>query len=102
MPIQSNDGTMSNDQPSTSAHVTFTTIPDGPALAVGVPAEHSQTLMRVIAAGAGVAGSTFAPYLMARGLRQVSPGMPWQLQAGLILLAALLPLAYFLLSRHRN
>ncbi|MFD0367739.1 hypothetical protein [Streptomyces sp. NPDC127114] len=102
MQIQGN-GTAENDnQPSTSAHVTFSTLPDGPALAVGVPAEHSQTLMRVIAAGTGIGGSTFAPYLMARGLHQVSPGMPWQLQAGLILLSALLPLAYFLLSKHRS
>jgi hypothetical protein len=101
MHIESNNSAV-NIEPSASAHVTFSTFPDGPALAVGVPAEHSQTLMRVIAAGTGVAGSTLGPYLMARGLHQMSPGMPWQLQASLILLAALLPLAYFLLARHRN
>jgi hypothetical protein len=92
----------SDDQPTLAAHVTFTTVPDGPTLAVGVPAEHSETLMRVVAAGIGIAGSAFAPYLMARALHQVSSGMPWQLQASLILLAALLPLAYLILGRRRG
>jgi hypothetical protein len=56
-------------------------------------------LVRVFAVTAGVGGSALGPYLMARALHLVGPGMPWQLQAALVMLATLLPLVYFLIGR---
>jgi hypothetical protein len=90
------------DQPTSAAHVTFRTTPEGPSISMGVPAEESGRLLGVLGVVTGVIGSTVAPYLMARALHIVSPGMPWQLQAGLVMLATLLPLAYFLLGRPRG
>lgn len=89
----------SDDQPTTAAHVTFRTTPEGPSIAVGVPAEQSGMLMGAVAAAVGVAGSIVGPYLMARALHMVAADTPWQLQVSLIIGAALLPLAYFLIGR---
>ncbi|PAZ16918.1 hypothetical protein CLM62_05450 [Streptomyces sp. SA15] len=66
---------------------------------MGVPAEESGMLVRVVAVATGVAGSALGPYLMARALHLMEAGMPWQFEVSLIILAALLPLAYFLLGR---
>ncbi len=91
-----------DEQPTSAAHVTFRTTPDGPSLAVGVPAEQSGLLVGTIAVATGVGGSVLGPYLMARALHLIESDMPWQLQASLIGLASLLPLAYFLLGRRRG
>jgi len=56
-------------------------------------------LVRVLAVATGVGGSALGPYLMARALHLMAVGMPWQLEVSLIILATLLPLAYFLLGR---
>jgi len=88
-----------DDQPTSAAHVTFRTTPEGPSIAVGVPAEQSDLLMRALGVATGIGGSALGPYLMARALQLVHANMPWQLQAGLIFLASLLPLVYFLLGR---
>ncbi|MFF5025041.1 hypothetical protein ACFY2J_12515 [Streptomyces collinus] len=89
-------------QLTSAAHVTFRTTPDGPSIAVGVPAEQSGLLVTSIVMATGVAGSVLGPYLMARALHMVEANMPWQLQAALIALASLLPMAYFLLGRRRG
>ncbi|MYS48176.1 hypothetical protein GTY23_44800 [Streptomyces sp. SID5998] len=89
-------------QPTSAAHVTFTTTPDGPSIALGVPAEQSGLLVTSIAVVTGVGGSVLGPYLMARALHMMEANMPWQPQAALITLAALLPLVYFLLGRRRG
>jgi hypothetical protein len=39
---------------------------------------------------------------MARALNLVHAGAPWQLEAGLVFLAALLPLVYFLIGRRNS
>ncbi|GAA3866327.1 hypothetical protein GCM10022207_33450 [Streptomyces lannensis] len=59
-------------------------------------------MVRVLAVATGVGGSVFGPYLMARALHLMEAGMPWQFAVGLIILATLLPLAYFLLGRPRG
>jgi hypothetical protein len=89
----------SDEQPTSAAHVTFTTTPEGPSIAVGVPAEQSHLLVRGLGVATGIGGSALGPYLMARALDLMHAGMPWQLEAGLVFLAALLPLVYFLLGR---
>ncbi|MEU6984088.1 hypothetical protein ABZ946_11740 [Streptomyces sp. NPDC046324] len=89
-------------QPTSAAHVTLRTTPDGPSIALGVPAEQSGLLMTSVVVATGVGGSVFGPYLMARALHMMEAAMPWQLQAALIVLASLLPLAYFLLGRRRG
>jgi len=89
----------SEDQTTSAAHVTFRTTPDGPSIAVGVPAEQSGRLVGTIAVATCVVGSIVGPYLMARAVHMVASGMPWQVQFGLIVVAALLPLAYFLIGR---
>ncbi|WP_141205804.1 hypothetical protein [Streptomyces griseorubiginosus] len=91
-----------DDQPTAAAHVTFRTTPDGPSIAVGVPAEQSGLLVTSIAVATGIGGSVLGPYLMARALHMMESNMPWQLEATLIFLASLLPLAYFLLGRRRS
>jgi hypothetical protein len=92
----------SDEQPTPAAHVTFTTTPDGPSIALGVPAEQSHLLMRALGVATGIGGSALGPYLMARALNLVHAGMPWQLEAGLVFLATLLPLVYFLLGRRNS
>ncbi len=89
----------SDDQPTSAAHVTFRTTPEGPSFSVGVPAEHSGVLVGAVAVATCVVGSIVGPYLMARALHVTASDMPWQVQFGLIILAALLPLAYFLIGR---
>ncbi|MFD8419083.1 hypothetical protein [Streptomyces sp. NPDC059668] len=89
-------------QPTSAAHVTFRTTPDGPSIALGVPAEQSGLLVTSIVVATGVGGSVLGPYLMARALHMMEANMPWQLEAALITLASLLPLAYFLLGRRRG
>ncbi|WP_030024416.1 hypothetical protein [Streptomyces monomycini] len=88
-----------NAQPTSAAYVTFSTTPEGPSIALGVPAEQSGLLMRSVSAATGVAGSALGPYLMARALHLVKSDAPWQLQVALLVLAALLPLLYILLGR---
>ncbi|RSS64198.1 hypothetical protein [Streptomyces sp. WAC06273] len=90
------------EQPTSAAHVTFRTTPDGPSIALGVPADQSGLLVTSVVVATGVGGSIFGPYLMARALHMMEANMPWQLQAALIVLASLLPLAYFLLGRRRS
>jgi hypothetical protein len=90
------------DQPTSAAHVTFRTTPDGPSIALGVPAEQSGMLVTSIVVATGIGGSVLGPYLMARALHMMESNMPWQFQAALIFLASLLPLAYFLLGRRRG
>ncbi|MEU1450074.1 hypothetical protein [Streptomyces mirabilis] len=102
LPNQINPQVTSDDQPTSAAHVTFRTTPDGPSIAVGVPAEQSDMLVRVLAVATGIGGSAFGPYLMARALRLLDVQAPWQLQASMIVLATVLPLAYFLLGRRRG
>lgn len=102
LPNESNAHVARDDQPTSAAHVTFSTTPEGPSISMGVPAEQSAMLVRAIGVATGIAGSTLAPYVMARALHLVGPGMPWQLQAGLVMLATLLPLGYFLLGRRRG
>jgi hypothetical protein len=96
---QSDAQVMTDGEPTAAAHVIFRTTPEGPSIAVGVPAEQSGMLMRVLAVATGVGGSVLGPYLMARALHLMEAGMPWQCELSLIILAALLPLAYFLLGR---
>ncbi|MFE6408932.1 hypothetical protein ACFVOR_18585 [Streptomyces sp. NPDC057837] len=92
----------SDDQPTSAAHVTFRTTPEGPSIAIGVPAEQSCSLIRVVGVAIGIGGSVFGPYLMARALNLVRTGAPWQLEASLVFLASLLPLVYFLIGRRNS
>lgn len=99
MASQGNAHVTSDDQPTTAAHVTFRTTPEGPSIAVGVPAEQSGRLVGTVAVATGVVGSILGPYLMARALHLVASDSPWQFQVSLIIMAAMLPLAYFLIGR---
>ncbi|MFI1398576.1 hypothetical protein [Streptomyces sp. NPDC020681] len=66
---------------------------DSPVLSV------NSAMAGTVAVATGVVGSVVGPYLMARALHLVASDMPWQLQASLIIVAALLPLAYFVIGR---
>jgi hypothetical protein len=99
---QSDAQTADDGQPTSAAFVSIRTFADGPSVNVGVPAEQSGLLVGAVTVAAGAGGSILGPYLMARALRLVAPGMPWQLQSALLCMGALLPLVYFLLNRRRG
>ncbi|WP_043254669.1 hypothetical protein [Streptomyces sp. Tu6071] len=90
------------DQPTSAAYVTFSTTPDGPSVTMSVPSGQSHLMLATVPTVTGVLGSALGPYLMARALDVVGTGTPWQLQSGLLTLAALLPMAYIVISRRTN
>ncbi|MGI5402246.1 hypothetical protein ACQEVG_22940 [Streptomyces sp. CA-135486] len=92
----------SADRQTVAAYVTFTTSPEGPALSVGVPEEHSIRLLETLRITSGVMGSVTAPYLMAKALDAAKVTEPWQVPAAFLTLSVLLPLLYICLYRRSS
>lgn len=92
----------SSEEPSAAAYVKITTTRNGPAFAASVPAKEAGRLLETSHLVFSISGTVIAPPAMAKAVEVASLGMPWQMTAALLALAAALPLTCYLAALRRR
>ncbi|MFF9129261.1 MULTISPECIES: hypothetical protein [unclassified Streptomyces] len=92
----------SSEQPSGSAYVKITTTRTGPTFAASVPGQEASRMLETSQLAFGICGTVIGPPVMAKGLALSGTGMPWQVAAALLSLAAILPLACYTVATRRR
>ncbi|MET8691012.1 hypothetical protein ABZV65_00490 [Streptomyces bauhiniae] len=92
----------SSDEPSAAAYVKITTTRSGPTFTAAVPSGEAGRMLETSHLAFGICGTVIGPPVMARALEVAGLGLPWQMTAALLSLAAVLPLVCFMVATRRR
>ncbi|MEV7688664.1 hypothetical protein [Streptomyces bungoensis] len=92
----------SGEEPSAAAYVKITTTRNGPTFAASVPGKEAGRMLETSNLAFGICGTVIGPVIMAKALSVAGLGMPWEMTAALLALAATLPLVCYLVATRRR
>jgi hypothetical protein len=92
----------SSDEPSAAAYVKITTTRSGPTFTAAVPNGEAGRMLETSHLAFGICGTVIGPPVMAKALEVAGLGLPWQMTAALLSLAAILPLVCYMVATRRR
>jgi hypothetical protein len=92
----------SSDEYSAAAYVKITTTRSGPTFTAAVPDGEAGRMLETSHLAFGICGPVIGPPVMAKALEVAGLGLPWQMAAALLSLAAILPLVCYTVATRRR